>query len=152
MTFHGESNVSSDIVLVLLPGGTLKAYELVERVMNIRNVSKQTIYSHLKRLSKDGYLERREISRKNVQYRLTPKGKMLAKEQCVKSEEAMQLMLRSFPYLDGIIAECLAMEIMESAPEKLQKLEVRLKIKEFVANELKLMKEKIIRITNLSFK
>ncbi len=150
--FHGDLNVSHDIMLVLLPGRTLKANELVERVMNTREVSKQTIYSHLKRLAKEGYLERNAISRKNVQYKLTSKGEALAKEVCMKSKKALQFMLRSFPYRDDFIAECLAMEIMEKLPEKLQKLEVRSKIKEFVANELKLMKERIIRITNLNFK
>jgi len=145
------SNASFDIIIVLFANKVLRVKDIVEKIQKMSMVTEPTVYKHLRELRKGGFVIRMKMGKKNVQYKLTSAGERMARERCARSEEAILAAVKNYPFPEKIVAECLAAEIVEEAPEHMRTPEIKFKIREFVEQELRIMKDKVIKITNLNY-
>jgi len=131
-------------ILSMLFNQPMRSKELVNSVRKeLEHVSPQMMYPILKKLENDDLIIREEISPKNIQYRISPKGRILVKEEIHKTTETLIAIIRHSVKHQEIIAEVLLADLSEKIDSpKLQDPEKRKILRNLFESELQRLIDK----------
>lgn len=101
------------VVVNKLYSGPLRSKELVNE---LEAVSEATAHSILKKLVEDGFINKIELSSRNVSYELTDKGRTLVEEENIKARDTLVSVVRDLPTQKEIMVDVLLEGMLERLP------------------------------------
>lgn len=137
------------LILVSTYESPVRSKRLIEKVQALEDLSEPTIYNILRNLDERGLIQRVEKSRRNVQYKLTEKGRKMVEEEQLKARETLLAAVRNSQDPEEIVFDLILEDVLKDLPEEWRAPEKKKKVRRIVEEEIETAKKRLIRMSTI---
>ncbi len=134
------------LILVSIYEGPVRSKRLIEKVQALEDLSQPTIYNILRSLEERGLIRRMERSRRNVQYELTEKGRVMVEEEQLKARENLLAAMRNIQNPEEIVFDLILEDVLKDLPEDWRTPEKKKRLRKILEEEIEAAKKRLKRM------